>query len=148
MANGAVTVRYGAPVVNVTATASAEPRKDIDFSRFHASLKKKDVCGRKDPGGFIKREGRPSEKAVLSARLMDRPLRPLFPKGYFNDAGHRNCFVRGPGLHTGRGCNDRFFYCSIYFGHPLKPIGAVSVGLVDGEFVINPTLDQRGRSAT
>ncbi|HOA43311.1 MAG TPA: polyribonucleotide nucleotidyltransferase, partial [Bacillota bacterium] len=85
MANGAVTVRYGDTVVNVTATASAEPREDIDFFPLSCEFEEKMYAAGKIPGGFIKREGRPSEKAVLSARLMDRPLRPLFPKGYFND---------------------------------------------------------------
>lgn len=99
----------------------------------------------KIPGGFIKREGRPSEKAVLSARLMDRPLRPLFPKGYFNDVQviatvlcvDPDCT---PDVVAMIGSSIALSISDIPFE---GPIGAVSVGLVDGEFVINPTLDQR-----
>ena len=85
MANGQVMVRYGDTVVNVTAVASKQPRPDIDFFPLSCDYEEKLYAAGKIPGGFIKREGRPSEKAILNSRLMDRPLRPLFPKGYFND---------------------------------------------------------------
>ena len=85
MANGAATIRLGDTVVNVTATASAEPREDIDFFPLSCDYEERMYAAGKIPGGFIKREGRPSEKAILSSRLMDRPIRPLFPKGYYND---------------------------------------------------------------
>ena len=145
MANGAVTVRYGDTVVNVTATASAEPREDIDFFPLSCEFEEKMYAAGKIPGGFIKREGRPSEKAVLSARLMDRPLRPLFPKGYFNDVQviatvlcvDPDCT---PDVVAMIGSSIALSISDIPFE---GPIGAVSVGLVDGEFVINPTLDQR-----
>ena len=144
MANGAVTVRYGDTVVNVTATASAEPREDIDFFPLSCEFEEKMYAAGKIPGGFIKREGRPSEKAVLSARLMDRPLRPLFPKGYFNDVQviatvlcvDPDCT---PDVVAMIGSSIALSISDIPFE---GPIGAVSVGLVDGEFVINPTLDK------
>ena len=78
-ANGAAVVRYGDTVVSVTATASAQPREDIDFFPLSCDYEEKMYAAGKIPGGFIKREGRPSEKAILSSRLMDRPIRRLFP---------------------------------------------------------------------
>ena len=85
MASGAVMVKYGETVVNVTATASAEPRADIDFFPLSVDYEERMYAAGKIPGGFIKREGRPSEKAILNSRLIDRPIRPLFPKGFYND---------------------------------------------------------------
>ena len=85
MANGAATIRYGDTVVNVTATCSAEPREDIDFFPLSCDYEERMYAAGKIPGGFIKREGRPTEKAILSSRLIDRPIRPLFPKGFYND---------------------------------------------------------------
>ena len=85
LANGQVWVRYGDTVVNVTACASKEPRPDADFFPLSCDYEEKMYAAGKIPGGFIKREGRPSERAILCCRLMDRPLRPLFPKGFYND---------------------------------------------------------------
>ena len=85
MANGQVMLKYGDTIVNVTATASAEPRADIDFFPLSVDYEERMYAAGKIPGGFIKREGRPSEKAILSSRLIDRPIRPLFPKGFYND---------------------------------------------------------------
>lgn len=84
-ANGAVLVRYGDTVVLVTATASAEPRQGVDFFPLTVDYEEKMYAAGKIPGGFIKREGRPSNDAILCARLIDRPIRPLFPKGFRND---------------------------------------------------------------
>lgn len=84
-ANGAALVEYGDTVVLVTATASTKPREGIDFFPLSVDYEEKMYAVGKIPGGFIKREGRPSEKAILTARLIDRPLRPLFPEGYRND---------------------------------------------------------------
>ncbi|MGI6733200.1 MAG: polyribonucleotide nucleotidyltransferase [Anaerovoracaceae bacterium] len=145
MANGAVTLRYGDTVVNVTATASAEPRADIDFFPLSCEFEEKMYAAGKIPGGFIKREGRPSEKAILSARLMDRPLRPLFPKGYFNDVQviatvlcvDPDCT---PDIVAMLGSSIALSISDIPFEGPTA---AVLVGMVDGEFVINPTLAQR-----
>ena len=85
LANGQVMVRYGDTVVNLTACASKEPRPDVDFFPLSCDYEEKMYAAGKIPGGFIKREGRPSERAILCSRLMDRPLRPLFPKGFYND---------------------------------------------------------------
>ena len=84
-ANGAAFMHYGDTTVLSTATASDKPRDGIDFFPLSVEFEEKMYSVGKIPGGFIKREGRPSEKAILNSRLMDRPLRPLFPKGFFND---------------------------------------------------------------
>lgn len=148
LANGAVTLRYGDTVVNVTATASSTPRADIDFFPLSCEFEEKMYAAGKIPGGFIKREGRPSEKAILSSRLMDRPLRPLFPEGYFNDVQvvatvmcvDPDCT---PDIVAMIGSSIALSISDIPFEGPT---GSVMVGLVDGEFIINPTLAQREAS--
>ena len=85
LANGAVLVRYGETVVLATATASAKPRDGIDFLPLSVDFEEKMYSVGKIPGGFKKRESRPSDKAILTSRLIDRPLRPLFPKGFYHD---------------------------------------------------------------
>src|SRR5437868_246219 len=84
-ANGAVTVRYGDTIVLATATATTEPRPDTDFFPLTVDLEERMYAAGKIPGGFFKREGRPTERAILTMRLTDRPIRPLFPKGFRND---------------------------------------------------------------
>ena len=84
-ANGAVLVRYGDTVVLVAATALKEPREGVDFFPLTVDFEEKMYAAGKIPGGFIKREGRPSESAILCSRLIDRPIRPLFPEGFRND---------------------------------------------------------------
>ncbi len=145
LANGAVTLRYEDTVVNITATASSAPRADIDFFPLSCEFEEKMYAAGKIPGGFIKREGRPSEKAILSSRLMDRPLRPLFPKGYFNDVQvvatvmcvDPDCT---PDIVAMIGSSIALSISDIPFEGPT---GSVMVGLVNGEFIINPTLAQR-----
>ena len=144
-ANGQVMVRYGESVVNVTACASKEPRPDIDFFPLSCDYEERMYAAGKIPGGFIKREGRPSEKATLSSRLMDRPLRPLFPKGYYNDV-----VVVATVMSVDPDCETDIMAmvgASVALATsdiPWEgPIAAVRVGMVDGEFVINPTLEQR-----
>lgn len=140
-ANGSVLVRYGDTVVLVTATASAEPREGIDFFPLTVDYEERLYAVGKIPGGFIKREGRPSEAAILSARLIDRPLRPLFPKGFRNDV-HIVATVmsvdqdNAPDITAMIGASAALMVSDIPF---QGPIGAVVVGRVDGEFVINPT---------
>lgn len=146
--NGQVWVRYGDTVVNVTVVASKEPRPDIDFFPLQCSYEEKMYAAGKIPGGFIKREGRPSESAILFSRLMDRPLRPLFPKGYYNDVQ-----VVATVLSMD---HDAPSEIAAMIGSSVAlaisdipwdgPTGSVKVGMIDGEFVINPTKDQKEES--
>ncbi|HHY59149.1 MAG TPA: polyribonucleotide nucleotidyltransferase, partial [Clostridia bacterium] len=148
-ANGAVLVRYGDTAVLCTATASKEPREGIDFFPLTVDYEERLYAVGKIPGGFIKREGRPSEKAILSARLIDRPIRPLFPKGYRNDV-HIVATVLSvdqdnpPDVAAMVGTSAALAVSDIPF---YTPIAAVLVGLVDGQLVINPTLEQMEKSA-
>ena len=147
-ANGQVMVKYGDTVVNVTAVMSKEPRPDIDFFPLSCDYEEKMYAAGKIPGGFIKREGRPSEKAVLNSRLMDRPLRPLFPKGFFNDVQVIATVM----------CmdNDSPSDIAAMIGSSVAlaisdipwdgPTGSVLIGRVNGEFIVNPDLAQREAS--
>ena len=147
-ANGAVLVRYGDTVVLVTATASAEPREGVDFFPLTVDYEEKMYAGGKIPGGFIKREGRPSNEAVLCARLIDRPIRPLFPKGYRNDVQIVATVLsyepdNAPELVGMIGASCALSVSDIPFN---GPIAGVRVGRVNDEFVINPTEEQRAVS--
>lgn len=148
-ANGSVLIRYGDTVVLCTATASKEPREGIDFFPLTVDYEERLYAVGKIPGGFIKREGRPSEKAILSARLIDRPIRPLFPKGYHNDV-HVVATVLSvdqdnpPDVTAMVGVSAALAVSDIPF---YAPTAAVLVGLVDGQLVINPTLEQMEKSA-
>ena len=147
-ANGQVMVRYGDSVVNCTVCASPEPRQDADFLPLSCDYEEKMYAVGKIPGGFIKREGRPSERAILCSRLMDRPLRPLFPKGYYHDI-----VVVATVMSVDPDCETDIM---AMIGSSVAlaisdipwdgPTGSVRVGRVDGEFVINPTLAQREES--
>lgn len=146
--NGQVMVKYGESVVSVTVCASKEPREDIDFFPLSCDYEEKMYASGKIPGGFIRREGRPSEKAILSSRLMDRPLRPLFPKGYHNDV-----VVVATVMSVDLDCETDIMAmvgASVAIATsdiPWEgPIAAVRVGRVDGRFIINPTLEQREQS--
>ena len=144
-ANGAVLVRYGDTVVLVTATASKEPREGIDFFPLTVDYEEKMYAAGKIPGGFIKREGRPSSDAVLCARLIDRPIRPLFPKGYRNDVQIVATVLsveqdNAPEIAAMIGASCALSVSDIPFE---GPIASVRVGRVDDAFVINPTEEQR-----
>ncbi len=148
LANGQVMVRYGDTVVNVTACASKEPRPDIDFFPLSCDYEEKMYAAGKIPGGFIKREGRPSERAVLNSRLMDRPLRPLFPKGFFNDVQVVATVMSvdpdcSPEIVAMIGSSVALAVSDIPWEGPTA---SVLIGMVDGEFVVNPTLAQRQAS--
>lgn len=144
-ANGQVTVRYGETVVNCTATASKEPRQDIDFFPLSCDYEEKMYSVGKIPGGYIKREGKPGEKAILTSRLIDRPLRPLFPKGFRNDvvvvasawSVDHDC---SPEIAAMLGSSVALAISDIPWDGPTA---AVVVGRVDGELIINPTYEQR-----
>lgn len=146
-ANGACMVHYGDTAVLVTATASKEP-KDLPFFPLTVNYEERLYAVGKIPGGFIKREGRPSEKAILASRLIDRPIRPLFPDGFRNevqvistvmsvDQNLPSEMAAMIGSSLALGISD------IPFG---GPIAGVVIGRVDGEFVINPTLEEREKS--
>ncbi|WP_243289831.1 polyribonucleotide nucleotidyltransferase [Bacillus sp. FJAT-47783] len=146
-ANGAVLIRYGDTVVLSTATASKEP-KAVDFFPLTVNYEERLYAVGKIPGGFIKREGRPSEKAILASRLIDRPIRPLFADGFRNEVQ-----VVSMVMSVDQDCSSEM---AAMFGSSLAlsvsdipfegPIAGVTVGRVDGDFVINPTVEQMERS--
>ncbi|WP_322922774.1 polyribonucleotide nucleotidyltransferase [Paenibacillus campi] len=143
-ANAAVMVRYGDTAVLCTVTASSEP-KDLDFFPLTVNYEEKLYAVGKIPGGFIKREGRPSEKAILASRLTDRPIRPLFPEGFRNDVQVANYVMSveqdcEPQIAAMIGTSAALSISDVPFD---GPIGGVAVGRVDGEFVINPTVAQQ-----
>ncbi len=147
-ANGAAVVRYGDTVVLVTATASKEPREGIDFFPLTVDYEEKQYAVGKIPGGFIKREGRATEAATLSARLIDRPIRPLFPKGFRNDLHVVATILsvekdNAPGVTAIIGASLALSISNIPFS---GPVAAVIVGMLDGELIINPTVEQSARS--
>ena len=147
-ANGAAVVRYGDTVVLVTATASKEPREGIDFFPLTVDYEEKQYAAGKIPGGFIKREGKATEQATLSARLIDRPIRPLFPKGFRNDV-HVVATVlsvekdNAPDVTAMIGASVALNVSNIPFA---GPIAGVVVGMVEGQLVINPTVEQTLKS--
>ncbi|EIM5213013.1 polyribonucleotide nucleotidyltransferase [Staphylococcus pseudintermedius] len=146
-ANGAVLVRYGDTVVLSTATASKEPR-DGDFFPLTVNYEEKMYAAGKIPGGFKKREGRPGDEATLTARLIDRPIRPLFPDGYRHDVQIINTVLSAdpncsPEMAAMLGSSMALSVSDIPF---QGPIAGVNVGYVDGEYVINPNLEQREKS--
>ncbi|PLS06562.1 polyribonucleotide nucleotidyltransferase [Neobacillus cucumis] len=146
-ANGAVLVRYGDTAVLSTATASKEP-KNLDFFPLTVNYEERLYAVGKIPGGFIKREGRPSEKAILASRLIDRPIRPLFADGFRNDVQ-----VISIVMSVDQDCSTEM---AAMFGSSLAlstsdipfegPIAGVVVGRVNNEFVINPTVEQAEKS--
>ncbi|MCY6958248.1 polyribonucleotide nucleotidyltransferase [Clostridium brassicae] len=144
----ALKISYGDTVVLVNANASDSPREGIDFFPLSIEYQERLYSVGKIPGGFIKREGKPSDKSVLNARAIDRPLRPLFPKGYRNDV-QIVCTVLSveqdnlPNILAMNGASLALCLSSIPF---TTPVGTVSVGILNGEFVINPTSKQREES--
>jgi polyribonucleotide nucleotidyltransferase len=147
-ANGSVLIRYGDTVVLVTATASKKPREGVDFLPLTVDYEERLYAVGKIPGGFIKREGKPSEKAILSARVIDRPLRPLFPKGFRNDVQIIATILsvdqdNTPDILAINGASLALCISDIPFE---GPVGAVSVGMVDGKYVINPTVAEAEKS--
>jgi len=147
-ADGAALVRYGDTVVLVTAVASKQPRLGIDFFPLTVDYQERAYAAGKIPGGFFKREGRPHDKETLTARLIDRPLRPLFPKGYRQDVQIISTVLSAdqendPDILAIMGASAALTISPIPF---LGPIGAVRVGRIDGKFVLNPTYAQQERT--
>ena len=143
-ADSAVTVRYGDTVVMVTVCVAKEPRAGVDFLPLTIDFEERLYAAGKIPGGFLRREGRPSQQAILSGRLIDRPLRPLFPKGFRHEvqiiatvlsADQENL----PDVLAIIGASTALSLSEIPFE---GPVGAVRVGYLDGEFILNPTFSQ------
>ncbi|MCI9087231.1 MAG: polyribonucleotide nucleotidyltransferase [Clostridia bacterium] len=148
LANGSVMVRYGETVVMVNVTSAKEPKEGIDFFPLSVDYEEKLYSVGKIPGGFTKREGKPADKAILTSRAIDRPLRPLFPKDFRNDT----CVVatvlsvepdNSPEVCAMIGASAALSISDIPFGGPTA---AVAVGYVDDQIIINPTLAQREKS--
>ncbi|UCF62948.1 MAG: polyribonucleotide nucleotidyltransferase [bacterium] len=147
-ANGSAVVRYGDTMVLVTATCNKEPREDVDFFPLSVEYQEKTYAAGKIPGGFFKREGRPSEKEILSARLIDRPLRPLFPDGFKNETQVVAFVLSSDRENDGDvlgtlGASVALSISDIPFE---GPIAAVRVGRIAGELIINPTYSQTNES--
>ncbi len=143
-ANGAVLVRYGDTVVLVTAVAAEEPKEDIDFFPLTVEFEEKFYAAGKIPGGFIKREGKPGEKAILSARLIDRPIRPLFPEGYRNEVQIIATVLsvdqeNPPDILGITGASAALTISDIPFE---GPIAGVRIGYRDGKYLVNPTSEE------
>ncbi len=143
-ASASTLLRYGDTVVLVTATASKEPREGVDFLPLRADYEERLYAAGRIPGGFFRREGRPTEKAILSARLIDRPLRPLFPDGYRNDIQVMVTVLSYDEDHPPEICGIVGASACLSVSHiPWEgPIGCVRVGRVNGEIIVNPTEQQ------
>src|SRR5436853_1399339 len=143
MADGAVTVQYGDTVV-FGAVVRANPREGIDFFPLQVDYRERRAAAGKFPGGFMKREGRPTTKEILTARLVDRPLRPLFPKGFMDEVQvHLNVLSfdgqNDPDIFSGIAASAASAISDIPF---LTPTAHARVGRINGEYVLNPTVEQ------
>jgi polyribonucleotide nucleotidyltransferase len=148
LADGAVTVRLGDTIVIVTAVSATKVKDGQDFFPLSVEYKEKASAAGRFPGGYFKREGRPTEKEILTCRMTDRPLRPLFPKGYYYDTQVVALLLSADGENDAdilamNGASAALCISDIPFA---GPIGAVRVGRVNGQFVVNPTHDQRESS--
>ena len=148
LANAAAMVSYGDTVILATVVASEEPKEGVDFFPLSVNYEEKFYAVGRLPGGFIKRESRPSEKAILTSRVIDRPMRPLFPKDYRNDV-----VITTTVLSVDQDCSPEvtaMIAASLVVDISdipfAGPVGSVQVGLVDGELVFNPTQEQRKNS--
>lgn len=147
-ADGSVLVRYGDTTVLVTAVMAKEPREGIDFFPLLVDYEERQYAVGRIPGGWFKREGRPSEAATLAARMVDRPLRPLFPEGFRNDVQVVATVLsvdtdNEPDIVALNGASAALCISGIPFD---GPVGGVRIGRVDGAFVVNPTVEQSSRS--
>src|SRR5918911_774372 len=148
-ADGAVVVRSGDTMVLATAQGRQEPREGADFFPLTVDVEERMYAAGKIPGGFFKREGRPTERAILTARMIDRPIRPLWPKGYKNET-QVICTVLSADLVTAHdilcinGASAALMISPLPF---MGPVGAVRIGQIDGELVVNPTLPEAEEEA-
>ena len=143
-ANGAVLVRYGETAVVVAVTGTDTPREGVDFFPLTVDFEEKMYAVGKIPGGFLRREGRPAETAILTSRLIDRPIRPMFPDGYHNDVQIVATAVsvdpdNAPDIPAMIGASCALSISDIPFE---GPIAGVRVGLIDGQFIVQPTVEQ------
>lgn len=143
-ANGSVLVRYGDTAVVVAVTGTDTPREGVDFFPLTVDFEEKMYAVGKIPGGFLRREGRPAETAILTSRLIDRPIRPMFPEGYHNDVQIVATAVsvdpdNAPDIPAMIGASCALSISDIPFE---GPIAGVRVGLIDGQFIVNPTVEQ------
>ena len=148
LANGSCLVRYGDTAILATATANAKPREGIDFLPLSVDFEERQYSVGKIPGGYFRREGKPSEKAILTSRVIDRPIRPLFPKDLRNDVSLNLTVMSvdndcSPEISAMLGASIALSISDIPWN---GPIAGVFVGLVDGEYIINPTAAQREKS--
>src|SRR6266478_1806273 len=140
-AHGSALVHYGDTVVLVTACAAKEPREGLDFFPLTVDYRENFYAAGKIPGGFFKREGKPSEREVLNSRMIDRPIRPLFTEGYKNETQVIALVLSAdtdidPSMHAIVGASTALYTSVIPFEHP---VAAVRVGLVEGRYLLNPT---------
>ncbi len=147
-ASGSVTIRSGDTILLCTACAAANAAEEIDFFPLRVDYQEKFSSAGKTLGGFIKREGRPTERETLLSRLIDRPIRPMFQDGYYNEVQVLSYVFSYDGVHTPEplaicGASAALVISDIPL---IKPIGAVRVGMINGAFVLNPTLEEQGRS--
>ncbi|MBU1933290.1 MAG: polyribonucleotide nucleotidyltransferase [Candidatus Omnitrophica bacterium] len=148
-ANGSVRVQYGGTVVLATAVSSKKLREGIDFFPLTVEYQEKTYAAGRIPGGYFKREGRPTEKEILTARLVDRPIRPLFPEGFMNEVQIFTIVLSSDGANDSDipaiiGASAALTVSDIPF---MGPIGAVRVGLIGDEFVVNPTFEELEKSS-
>lgn len=147
-ANGCVVVRYGDTMVLVSATMAGSPREGIDFFPLTVDYREKTYAAGRIPGGYLKREARPGDQETLTCRLIDRPIRPLFPKAFRNET-QVVCLVishdqeNAPDVNAITGASAALLVSDIPFENP---IAGVRVGRKDGEFIINPTYEATGES--
>ena len=148
LANGSVVVKYGDTVVMVNVTAAKEPKEGIDFFPLSVDYEEKLYAVGKIPGSYTKREGKPADKAILTSRAIDRPLRPLFPKDFRNDVCVTATVLSVEQDNSPEVCAMIGAACALEISDiPFNgPTAAVAVGWVDGEIVINPTVEQRKKS--
>src|SRR5881394_604899 len=143
-ADGAVTVQLGETIVLIAAVAAANAKEGQDFFPLTVDYREKAAAAGKFPGGYFKREGRPTEKEILTSRLTDRPIRPLFPKGWYNEVQVQTIVLSADGEHDPDmlalvGASAALMVSDIPWEGPL---GAVRVGRVNGQFIANPTHSQ------
>lgn len=147
-AAGATVVRVGDTMVFSAVTNTDKPREGIDFFPLQVEYREKYYAAGRFPGGYFKREQRPSEKEILCARITDRPIRPLFPEGYFNDVQVNNTVFSTDGIHETDTLAVNASSAALHISEVpfMGPIGCVRVGRINGAFVINPTQEQRKQS--